>query len=289
MKKLILTILTASVLFTTTTFATAEVTDKITVKLDGAEVAFPDAQPYIDARERTLVPIRFVSEAMGAAVDWDEVTRTAIIAKNNDTIRYTIGEAIAYKNDEMLVFDSFGVIKDERTFVPLRFVSEMLDCTVEWQEETRTIDIKSPSQTVRFPEPVITVHYPDSAFDKRMLWITLDNYSDFKRECPYYEFKVEFITPGELNVFEQDEGAINGWQTYTRNEYRAITASENTIVSVSRPFYTTRANKSNYTPNSGDELQFKLTVLRKCSNESKEYIYSEQLQLPFPIETYTEG
>ena len=40
----------------------------VKVYLDENEVVFPDAKPFIDARERTLVPIRFVSEALGAKV-----------------------------------------------------------------------------------------------------------------------------------------------------------------------------------------------------------------------------
>ncbi len=282
MKKFISIIVLACMLLSMG-MATLAQTDKVTVTLDGSEIAFPDAQPFVDVRNRTLVPIRFVSEAMGAQVEWENETETVVIYKGQDMVRYTIGQPIAYLNGEMLVFDSFGILKEDRTFVPLRFIAEMLSCTVDWQEETQTVIITSPGEAVKFPEPQITVHYPESESDKRMFWITLDNYREFQRECPNYEFQIEFITPSQFNTYEQDEGAINGWQEYSRVHFVPLTASYNTIYSVNRAFYTTRENAATFTPQDGDELEFKLTVLRKCSNETREYVLKETLKLPFSL------
>lgn len=282
MKKLLSIILVLGIMMSMCTFVSAE-TDKVTVTLDGEEVTFPDAQPFVDVRDRTLVPIRFVSEAMGAKVDWENDTRTVVIQKDEDIIRYTIGQPMAYLNGEMLTFDSYGILKDSRTFVPLRFIAEMLCCDVDWNDVTKTVIIKSPGEAVKFPEPKITVHYPESQDDKRMFWITLDNYREFQRNCPYYEFKIEFTNPVEFNTYEQDEGAINGWQKYDRTNFYPLTATYNTILSVGRAFYTTRANKATFVPKDGDKLEFKLTVLRKCSNETREYIFTETLKLPYPL------
>lgn len=282
-KKFLSVILAVGMLFSVGITSFADTGEKVTVTLDGTEVFFPDAQPFIDVRSRTLVPIRFVSEAMGAKVDWENDTRTVIIKKDKDTIKYTIGDMKAYLNDEIRVFDTYGILKEDRTFVPLRFISEMLSCDVDWSDVTRTVTIVSPGDAVKFPEPEITVHYPASESDKRLFWITLDNYRDFERECPNYEFKIEFVTPAEFNTFEQDEGAINGWQKYNRNEFVTLTNTGNTIVTVSRAFYTTRENAKNFTIADGDELKFKLTVHRKCSNESKEYSFSEAIKLPYSL------
>ena len=143
--------------------------------------------------------------------------------------------------------------------------------------------IKSDEENEKFPAPQITVHYPESQDDKRMFWITLDNYKDFERNCPYYEFKIEFTNPVEFNTYEQDEGAINGWQKYERTNFYPLTIGYNTILSVGRAFYTTRANKVTCVPKDGDKIEFRLTVLRKCSNETREYNFSETLKLPYPL------
>lgn len=283
MKKLLSVLLAVGMVLSIGTGVIADTGEKVTVMLDGGEVTFPDAQPFIDSRNRTLVPIRFVSEAMGARVDWENDTQTVVIKKDKDTIKYTIGNMKAYLNDEMRVFDTYGILKEDRTFVPLRFISEMLSCDVDWNDNSRTVTILLPGEAVKFPEPKITVHYPESESDKRLFWITLDNYRDFERECPYYSFKIDFESPSEFNIFEQDEGAINGWQKYNRNEFVSLTNTGNTIVSVSRAFYTTRANAKKFSVSDGDELKFKFTVHRKCSNETKEYSYSETLKMPYAL------
>ena len=75
----------------------------VKVTLDVNEIFFPDAQPFIDERDRVLVPIRFVSEALGALVDWENESRTAVIKQGNDEIRYTVYQPMAYLNGEMMV------------------------------------------------------------------------------------------------------------------------------------------------------------------------------------------
>lgn len=255
----------------------------VKVYLDENEVVFPDAKPFIDTRERTLVPIRFVSEALGAKVDWNNDTKTVYIEKDNDKIHYTINEFRAYLNDKVVSFDSFGILKENRTFVPLRFISEMLMCDVNWNESDKTVSIKSPEKPVEFPEPVISVHYPESEADKRLFWITLDNYREFEKECPNYEFKVEFISPAEFNSYEQYEGSELGWQKYDRTDYNKITSDGETIFSVSRGYYTTKNNIKKFKPTDGTDLKFKVTVLKKCNGKFKEYEYSEKLKMPYPL------
>ncbi len=283
MKKLLSVMLAVGMLLSVGSAVAAQTNDRVVVTLDGTEVNFPDVQPFIDARNRTLVPIRFVSEAMGARVDWENETQTVTIKKDKDTVKYTIGNMKAYLNDEIRVFDTYGILKEDRTFVPLRFISEMLSCNVDWNDTVKTVTIVSPGEAVKFPEPKITVHYPENESDKRLFWVTLDNYRDFERECPYYSFKIDFESPSEFNTFEQDEGAINGWQKYNRNEFVSLTNSGNTVVTVSRAYYTKRANAKKFSVLDGDEIKFKLTVHRKCSNETKEYSYAEKLNMPYPL------
>lgn len=258
--------------------------EKVTVLLEGNEIVFPDAQPFIDTRDRTLVPIRFVSEAMSADVDWDDASKTVTIQKDKDVVTYTIHSTVAYLNGQLMSFDSFGILKEDRTFVPLRFISELLGCDVDWNDTSGIVTITSPGPVEKFPEPEITVNYPESEGDKRLLWITLDNYRDFERECPNYEFKIEFISPSEFNVFEQDEGAINGWQMYNRDNFRKLSILSGEITSIIRANYTTRELKEALKLYEGMEIQFKLTVRRNCSGEEKEYLYTEKLELPYPVE-----
>ena len=260
---------------------------EVKVTLDGNEIYFPDAKSFIDQRDRVLVPIRFVSEALGALVDWENESRTAVIKQGNDEIRYTVYQPMAYLNGEMMVMDTYGILKDERTLVPIRFISELLGCTVVWDENTSTVVITSPKDVLDFPEPEIFVNYPKSPSDKRLLWIDIDNYRDYERSGSY-EFKIEFLNPTQFNTYEQDEGAINGWQKYSRCNFVSCTNSYKTIYSISRVFYTTREAMSAYQPKGGDEITFMLTVRNKATKETKMYTFTENLKLPYEIEKYSE-
>ena len=254
----------------------------VKVTLDGNEVYFPDAKPFVDERDRVLVPIRFVSEALGAFVDWENETRTAVIKQDNDEIRYTVYQPMAYLNGEMMVMDTYGILKDCRTMVPIRFISELLGCAVVWDENTSTVVITSPKEVTEFPEPEISVNYPKSISDKRLLWIDVDNYRNFERSGDY-EFKIEFINPVQFNTYEQDEGAINGWQKYSRCNFVLASNSYKTIYSITRAFYTTRDDMKTYKPNDGDEITFRLIVRNKMTKETREYIFTEFLKLPYEI------
>ena len=259
----------------------------VKVTLNGNEVYFPDVKPFIDERDRVLVPIRFVSEVLGALVDWENESQTAVIKQDKDEIRYTVYKPMAYLNGEMIAMDTYGILKDCRTMVPIRFISELLGCTVVWDKNTSTVVITSPKEVTEFPEPTISVNYPKSISDKRLLWIDIENYRDFERSGDY-EFKIEFINPMQFNIYEQDEGAINGWQKYLRCNFISATNSYKTICSITRVFYTTRENMKTYKPKAGDEITFRLTVRNKSTGETKDYIFTEELKLPYEIEKYIE-
>ena len=62
------------------------------VYVDGKRVNFHDQQPFIDENNRTLVPIRFIAEELGADVGWEPDTRTVTIEDKNVFIELAIGE-----------------------------------------------------------------------------------------------------------------------------------------------------------------------------------------------------
>ena len=111
-------------------FAAAEA-DDIAVYIDGTEADFPDVKPYI-SDNRTLVPVRFISEQLGASVNWNSESGTIVIVKDDENVKLIIGSKEVIKNGVAGSMDVAPVIKEGRTMVPLRFVSEQLGATVEW-------------------------------------------------------------------------------------------------------------------------------------------------------------
>ncbi|MCI8521355.1 MAG: leucine-rich repeat protein [Clostridia bacterium] len=109
--------------------------DVITVKVNNKPVTFPDAQPFVDGNDRTQVPVRAVSELLNCKVDWQQDIKTAVITKENgDVVKITLDSDIMTLNDREIKMDTTAILKDDRTFIPVRFVAEALGLTVDWEE-----------------------------------------------------------------------------------------------------------------------------------------------------------
>ncbi len=93
-----------------------------------------DVAPVI-VGDRTLVPIRVVTELLGGSADWDNDTRTVTLKIDGKTMNMTIGK-------EIPGFGTSAVIMNDRTYVPVRYVMEMLGAKVTWIAATQQIIIE---------------------------------------------------------------------------------------------------------------------------------------------------
>jgi hypothetical protein len=91
--------------------------------IDDKEIVL-DAPPYI-SKGSSMVPLRFISEAFKAEVKWENIGKGRIyITLKDQKIRLDIGEQLAFINDVPCVLSVPPEIKNSRTFVPIRFISE---------------------------------------------------------------------------------------------------------------------------------------------------------------------
>lgn len=88
-----------------------------------------------------MVPMRKIFEALGATIDWDAPSQTVTATKGNTEIKITIGSETAYINGSSINVTPAAIMVEGRTMVPLRFVSEALGATVQWDSSTRTVTI----------------------------------------------------------------------------------------------------------------------------------------------------
>ena len=195
-------------------------------------------------------------------MSWNSEESEVNIVKGRDNIITHILSSKATLNGVLYTFDVPAMIKDDRTFVPLRFIAELLNCDVEWNENTYTVTITSPPATVAFPEPELTVHFPENAYEGKLFWITVDNIRDYT-DCDNYQFKIDFITPSEFNTYK-------------------IQYADDSIFTVYSEYYTTRENKETLELKDGMPMEFVLSVKRLCSGEVKEYHYNETFKYPYP-------
>lgn len=126
--------------------------------------------PGVLFNSRTLVPVRFISENLGAKVEWNQESKEATIKTENKEIVLKIDSPKVFVNgNEYILPDNvpaklIGYNGNYRTMVPLRFVSEQLGMEVGWIGETMTATIDKPQQKIKdityegsdkFPEIVI--------------------------------------------------------------------------------------------------------------------------------------
>lgn len=128
------------------TSTTADIGSSVlTVKYNGEAVTFPDAQPFVDENSRTLIPVRFVAETMGADVSWNQETQTAVIEQNSVTVTVPIGsDTITVTQDggtTAVKMDTAAIIREERTYVPIRYVAEALGAWVSYSDLFTTVQI----------------------------------------------------------------------------------------------------------------------------------------------------
>ncbi len=110
------------------------------VVYNGSPVAF-DPMAFVVNDSRTMTPMRAVFEMLGAQVSWDEATNTAIATKDGVTVSIQIGSNQLFKNGEPITLDVPGQLIADRTYVPMRAVSEAFGNTVTWDEASHTATI----------------------------------------------------------------------------------------------------------------------------------------------------
>lgn len=123
----------------TTVFAGANYNVKL--KYNGSDIYFPDAKPYIDENSRTLVPVRFVAESMNMDVKWEENGKpnNVTLTKGSMKVDLKIGERVALVNGRQQSLDTSAVILNERTYVPLRFLSELMGAQISWDSVNNAV------------------------------------------------------------------------------------------------------------------------------------------------------
>lgn len=142
MKKIISLLLAVGLVLSSATLAFAN-ENEISVYVEGQKVSF-DVPPQT-INDRTMVPIRAIFEVMGATVNWDNATQTAICTKDNTVVKMTLNSKTEYINDVPYEMDVAPVIVDNRTLAPARYVAEAFGYFVNWDGNTKSVLINKTS------------------------------------------------------------------------------------------------------------------------------------------------
>lgn len=118
-----------------------------------------ESAPFVNESDRTMVPVRVISETFGATVGWDDPTQTVTITSGETVLKLVIDSNTAELNGEQVTMDSAPTLVNERTFVPLRFIGEALGYNINYCNVTEQIIIDNTpvvascgNQSVSFAE-----------------------------------------------------------------------------------------------------------------------------------------
>ena len=105
--------------------------------IDGTGVVVPAL-----INDRTLVPVRALVEALGGTADWYAAERKITISVDGEVLEMWLDSKKAVLNGTTLTMDVAPYIENGRSLLPVRFVSESIGCTVDWEQATKKITIK---------------------------------------------------------------------------------------------------------------------------------------------------
>ncbi|HEX9060925.1 MAG TPA: copper amine oxidase N-terminal domain-containing protein [Clostridia bacterium] len=188
-KMILLTVAIFIICTSTTAFAEttsdSAINKEITVNVDGSKVNFTDAKPYLSDTGRAMVPIRALSEALQAKVDWNGI---CIVTKGDLELVIAVDFGVDYlylKNKKLnksksFLMDSPPTIKSGRTFVPLRVINEAFGYKVSWNKETYTVEIDTKNST-----PVVFEDNPSNPALFEGPYVTLSESGDVESDLKY--------------------------------------------------------------------------------------------------------
>nr|WP_245247356.1 MULTISPECIES: stalk domain-containing protein [unclassified Paenibacillus] len=114
--------------------------NKIAVTVNGKGMTLEQA-PVIE-KGNTLIPIRFVTDALGGTVRWDDAERKVTVIRGGKMIDLWIDNPDLIVNGQRVTAEVPPVIRNNLTMVPLRILSENLGWKVTWNEKTRQVTLQ---------------------------------------------------------------------------------------------------------------------------------------------------
>ncbi len=139
MKRLILGVISAVFIITSTVFAR----ESIKIIVDGNEISTSQAPVIYNGR--TLVPLRAVAEYLNCNVDWNQENKVITLIRGDKIIELQIDNTLITvtdsKNTYEILIETPAVIINNTTMVPIRAIAEIFEAGVEWDNDNKVVKI----------------------------------------------------------------------------------------------------------------------------------------------------
>lgn len=125
----------------------------IKISIDGKKVT-SDVDPFI-SNDRTMVPVRIIAEELDSVVEWDNDNRAVHISREDAHITLRIDSyLVEYTKDNETIYNMIDVVPqiyEDRTFLPIRVISNALGVGIEWDNDNRTVYVDSSESSEMTP------------------------------------------------------------------------------------------------------------------------------------------
>jgi len=125
------------VLFTASSALAYEVETSVTLNGD---YIMGDAH-HLLIGDRVFIVARTLCESLNLTISWQAESRQVQIQGQDSLILLTIDDPQVTYNDQVFTYDVAPFIKNDRTYIPIRLVSELLGCQVTWDSQTLTVHV----------------------------------------------------------------------------------------------------------------------------------------------------
>lgn len=176
----------------------------LVINSDVAQIEGEDHKLDVPAaiyKGRTLVPLRFVGEAFGGEVVWDENTKKIAITLPETT--YQTIDAPVYVNDSKLDFtSSTRIVRNGVTFIPLQSVLDNASGELTWKQLNDGIDVQWNETKIKFVK------------DKN--YVVVDG-EQIQIENPIFEYNGTLLMP--INIIPKVFGGYSHYDSETKEIY----------------------------------------------------------------------
>ncbi len=223
------------------------------VIVNDTPMVFNDVKPQ-NIDDRILLPLRAVSEALGVPITWSDEEKGLFMRNRSTVIFMKIGDANIYEYDEVIAtLEVPPQLIGDKTYVPVRAVSEIFGMDVHWDDDTDTVLITSPTIgdvtvsngliDLSICEPGtdtvwahITAQYPVLLGDSKAIGSINDAVREMADE--FYTYAVNFVedTPPDLDIEEPFEFDLMYDVTCAADGVFSICATTVSGVSAARPW-----------------------------------------------------
>lgn len=141
-----------------------QVNNSVKLTLNSKQATFLGSQMEIDVapfatNNTTMLPLRFIAQdILKADVDWNNSTNIVKVTKNGAGITIALDSGKVYSDGQPYNMSVAPMVKDNRTLVPLRLISELMYCKVDYNKADQSITVTLP-ETLNVEPPVADIEY----------------------------------------------------------------------------------------------------------------------------------